>query len=42
MKKKVLREFLKNRGLKAEIKPDKNAGEAKIEAVKPRKKKSDK
>lgn len=42
MKKKVLREFLKNRALKAEIEPDKNAGEVKIEAVKPRKKKSDK
>lgn len=38
MKKAVLKEYLKNRGLKAELTPDKNAGEVKIKAVKPRKK----
>lgn len=37
MKKAVLREYLNNRGLKAELTPDKNAGEVKIKAVKPKK-----
>ena len=38
MKKAVLREYLKNRGLKAELTPDKNAGTVEIKAVKPEKK----
>ena len=37
MKKAVLREYLKARGLKAELTPDKNAGEVKIKAIKPKK-----
>jgi hypothetical protein len=43
MKKKVLRELLKARGLKAELQPDKTAGEVKIKAIKPKRvKKEDK
>ena len=37
MKKAVLKEYLKNRGLKPELKLDDNAGAVKIKAVKPKK-----